>query len=147
MIIPVQINHLEEIVTIEDSSFNKPWTRNQINNDIQSDINSENWVYLVDELLVGYIFGGIIHDEFHLNNIAVHPKYLRRSIGKELIQHVISRIISQDVKVVLLEVSTKNIPANKCYQSIGFIPMGIRKDYYSKGDDAILYNLDLTKNG
>ena len=121
--------------------------RNQIMNDIQSDTISENWMYIMDKLVVGYIFGWIIHDEFHLNNIAVHPKYLRRSIGKELIQDVISRIISQDVKVVLLEVSTKNIPANKCYQSIGFIPMGIRKDYYSKGDDAILYSLDLIING
>ena len=90
---------------------------------------------------------GKIHDEFHLNNIAVHPEYLRRSIGKELIRHIISRVISRDIKVILLEVSSNNIPAQKCYKSLGFTQMGIRKDYYSKGDDAILYYLDLIKNG
>ena len=52
-----------------------------------------------------------------------------------------------DVKVILLEVSAKNIPAQKCYKSLDFNQKLIRKDYYSKGDDAILYNLDLTKNG
>ena len=147
MIVPAKLYHLEEIIAIENSAFNKPWTRNQIKNDIQSDMDSENWVYIMDELVVGYIFGWLIHDEFHLNNIAVHPEYLRRSIGKELILHIISRVISHDIKVILLEVSANNISAQKCYQSLGFIQMGIRKDYYSKGDDAILYNLDLTKNG
>ena len=78
-----------------------------------------------------------------MNNIALNPDYLRRSIGTKLLKHVISRVISRDVKVIILEVSANNIPAQKCYQSIGFTLMGIRADYYSKGDDAILYNLDL----
>jgi len=40
----------------------------------------------MDKLVAGYIFGWIIQDEFHLNNIDVHPEYIRRSIGKELIK-------------------------------------------------------------
>ncbi len=147
MIIPVELYHLEEIIAIENSAFNKPWTKNQIKNDILSDTDSENWVYIMGELVAGYIFGWIIHDEFHLNNIAVHSEYLRRSIGKELILHIISRVLSHDIKVILLEVSANNIPAQKCYKSLGFTQRGIRKDYYSKGDDAILYYLDLIKNG
>ena len=147
MIIPTALYHLEEIVNIENSVFNKPWTRNQIKNDIQSDLDSENWVYLINELVAGYIFGWIIHDEFHLNNIAVHPEYFRRSIGKELLRHIISRGLFCDIKVILLEVSANNISAQNCYKSLGFTQIGIRKDYYSKGDDAILYNLDLIKNG
>ncbi len=143
MIIPVELYHLEEIIAIENSAFNKPWTKNQIKNDILSDTDSENWVYIMDEMVIGYIFGWIIHDEFHLNNIAVHPEYLRRNIGKELILHIISRVLSLDIKVILLEVSANNIPAKKCYKSLGFTQRGIRKDYYSKGDDAILYYLDL----
>ena len=147
MIAPVQLHHLEEIAAIENISFEKPWSKLQIQSDIQSEMDSENWVYLMDELVVGYIFGWIVMDEFHLNNIAVHPDYLRRNIGKKLIQHIISRVISRDIKVVLLEVSANNIPAQKCYQSAGFTQMGVRKDYYSKGDNAILYHLDLATNG
>ena len=143
MILPAKLHHLEEIYAIENISFKKPWSKIQIQHDIQSERSSENWVYLMDEWVVGYIFGWIVLDEFHLNNIAVHPGYLRRNIGKKLIQHIISRVISRDIKVVLLEVSANNIPAQKCYQSVGFTQMGIRKDYYSMGDDAILYNLDL----
>ena len=147
MIVPAKLHHLEEISAIENNSFKKPWSKIQIQSDIQSEIDSENWVYIMGELVVGYIFVRIILDEFHLNNIAVHPEYLRRSIGKELIRHIISRVIYRDIKVILLEVSANNIPAQKCYKSLGFTQMGIRKDYYSKGDDAILYYLDLIKNG
>ena len=43
----------------------------------------------------------------------------------------------------LLEVSINNITARKCYKSLGFIQVGIRKNYYSKGDDAILYDLEI----
>ena len=143
MIAPAQLHHLEEIVAIENISFKKPWSKIQIQSDIQSEMDSENWVYLMDELVVGYIFGWIILDEFHLNNIAVHPDFLRRSIGKKLLQHIIVRVISRNIKVILLEVSTNNIPAQKCYKSIGFTPMGRREDYYAKGEDAILYYLDI----
>ena len=147
MIVPAQLHHLEEISAIENSSFKQPWSKTQIQSDIQSEMDSENWVYLMDKLVVGYILGRIMLDEFHLNNVAVHPDYLRRTIGKKLIQHIISRVISSDIKSVLLEVSANNIPAQKCYQSVGFTQMGVRKDYYSKGDDAILYSLDLITNG
>ena len=147
MIIPVQLHHLDEIVSIENCAFNQPWTKNQFLNDIQSKLDSENWVYVIDEMVGGYIFGWIIQGEFHLNNIAVHPEYLRRSIGKNLIQHIIARVILRNIGVILLEVSAENIPARKCYQSLGFNQMGIRKDYYSKGDDAILYNLELNTDG
>ena len=147
MIVPAELQHLEGIITIENTAFNKPWTRNHIMNDIQSDTDSENWVYIIDELVARYIFGWIIHDEFHLNNIAVHPEYLRRNIGKGLIRHIISRVISHDIMVILLEVSANNILAQECYKSLGFTITEIRNDYYSKGNDALLYNLDLIKNG
>ena len=147
MIIPAQLIHLDGIVSIENSAFNKPWTKNQFMKDIESELDSENWIYVIDKLIVGYIFGWIIQSEFHLNNIAVHPEYLRRSIGKNLIQHIIARVILRNIGVILLEVSAENIPARKCYQSLGFNQMGIRKDYYSKGDDAILYNLELNTDG
>ena len=147
MIIPAQLHHLNDIIFIEKSAFNQPWTKNQFMNDIQSELDSENWVYVINELVTGYIFGWIIQGEFHLNNIAVHPEYLRRSIGKNLIQHIIARVILRNVGVILLEVSAENIPGRECYQSLGFNQMGIRKDYYSKGDDAILYNLELNTDG
>ena len=143
MIISAQLSQLDEIVEIENSSFEKPWKRSQLMDDLRNNIDSENWVFVQDEKVVGYIFGWIIQNEFHLHNIAVHPNYLRKKIGQKLINYIISKVADQKVNVILLEVSVNNIPARKCYQSLDFFEVGVRKDYYSKGDDAILYNLEI----
>ena len=81
MIISAQLSHLDEIVAIENGSFEKPWSRKQIKDDIQANINSENWVFTLDRKVVGYIFGWIAQNEFHLHNIAVHPDHLRKKLA------------------------------------------------------------------
>ena len=82
-------SHLNEILNIEKIVFTKPWSRKQLQNDLVLSDNSENWVYIEDQKVAGYILGWKVMDEFHLNNIAVHPSYLRQGICKSLINHVI----------------------------------------------------------
>ena len=57
MIQPANKNHLNEILDIEKIVFNKPWTREQLQNDLVLSVNSENWVYMEDKQVVGYILG------------------------------------------------------------------------------------------
>ena len=147
MIVNASINHLNQIMYIENSSFQMPWSTKQIENDIKSKSKTENWVYIKKGKVLGYIFGDIILDEYHINNIATHPDFLRIGIGTKLITHIILKLRLQDIKIVLLEVSVSNIVAQYYYDSLGFFPVGNRKDYYGKGNDAILYNLDINKYG
>ena len=56
MIISAHLNQLDKIVLIENSLFENPWTRNQIQGDIQANIRSKNWVYTLDGKVVGYNF-------------------------------------------------------------------------------------------
>ena len=143
MICSARINQLDDILSIERKSFTRPWTRNQITKDLQNGFNSENWVYKLNGNVIGYIFVSKIEDQFHLNNIAVHPDFLGQKIGSSLIKHIIMRAKNRKVNIILLEVSINNITARKCYKSLGFIQVGIRKNYYSQGDDAILYDLEI----
>jgi len=143
LICSARINQLEDILSIERISFTRPWTRNQIIKDLQNGFNSENWVYKLNGNVIGYIFVSKIEDQFHLNNIAVHPDFLGQKIGSSLIKHIIMRAKNRKVNIILLEVSINNITARKCYKSLGFIQVGIRKNYYSQGDDAILYDLEI----
>ncbi len=143
MICCAKINQLDDILSIERISFSKPWTRHQIKQDLQTCFNSENWVYKLNGNVIGYIFVSKIEDQFHLNNIAVHPEFLGQKIGSSLIKHIIMRAKVRKVNIILLEVSVNNISASRCYKSLGFTQVGIRKNYYSKGDDAILYDLEI----
>jgi len=147
MIYPAEEFYLEEILDIESMVFSHPWTRNQLKNELKSGPNSENWIYMEDQQIVGYLLGWKILDEFHLNNIAVHSNFQRKHIGSSLIQHVVGRLVNQDIHRIYLEVSSENIPARELYDSMDFQQNGVRRDYYAKGDHAILYHLDLIENG
>ena len=139
-------SHLNGILDIEKIVFTKPWTREQLKNDLVLSTNSENWVYMEDQQVVGYILGCKVMDEFYLNNIAVHSDFQRRHIGRLLIEHVKNRLQSQNIQRIYLEVSGENKPAQRLYESTGFQMKGLRRDYYATGEHAFLYHLNLVDN-
>ena len=64
--------------------------------------------------------------------------------GIELIfSHCLDNLIKSQVKSIQLEVSSLNLVAQKFYKNLNFTDIGIRKDYYSKNEHALLYILEL----
>ena len=142
MIVSASHEYLEQILNIERSSFSKPWTEYHFKTDLNNKI-SVNWVYLNNIQVIGYLFGWHVMDEYHLNNIAVAKRFRENGTAIHLLKNMVSYLNDIEVKSVLLEVSSSNLPAKKLYEKIGFVPQGERKDYYSKRDDAILYILEI----
>jgi ribosomal-protein-alanine N-acetyltransferase len=57
---------------------------------------------------------------------------------------VVAEARSHSVVRVMLEVRRSNLPAQKLYQSIGFLTTGVRRGYYSDdGEDALAMSLDV----
>lgn len=148
MIIQPTLDHLEDILRIERSSFRRPWSRVHFENDINRKDISCNYVYVGDnKTVLAFLFGYKIIDEFHLNNIAVNPDFRRRKIGSDMLNYLIDQMTKLCVNTIKLEVSARNEAAIHLYKSKGFYPVGIRNDYYSKGDDAILFSMEIKSNG
>ena len=147
MIVQVQSKHLSDIIKIEKLSFNHPWSEMHFKKDIKKNDISINWVMVEDGKVIGYIFGWLIENEYHLNNIAVHPQHRRKGIATKLLLKLINSVKIKNAEKLFLEVRADNVPAKKLYKSFGFTAMGVRKNYYDKGNDAILYNLELIENG
>ena len=141
MIISASQNHLVGILNIERESFSKPWTEYHFKRDLNNKI-SVNWVYQNDNHVVGYLFGWKVMDEYHLNNIAIAKSFRRNGIGVHLLKNMLSYLKDLKVKSVFLEVSSSNLPARTLYEKMNFVPQSERKDYYNKGDDAVLYTLE-----
>jgi len=142
MIILASQNHLAEILNIERKSFSKPWSEYHFNSDLNNKI-SVNWVYLNNNQVIGYLFGWHVMDEYQLNNIAVAKSFREDGTAIHLLNNMVSYLNDIKVKSVLLEVSSSNLPARKLYEKMGFVLQGKRKDYYIKGDDAVLYSLEI----
>ena len=136
------INHLDEIISIENNIFNQPWSKVHFVKDLQLEI-SFNIVCIEGENCIGYLFGYFIEDEYHLNNIAIKKSYQRRGFAKKMLNYIIEKCKDQQINKIMLEVRCDNIPAIKLYDSMGFYKINVRKNYYKKGKDAFLYNLDI----
>ena len=142
MIVSASHKHLEQILIIEQSSFQNPWSEYHFRSDLNNKI-SINWVYLNNIQVIGYLFGWHVMDEYHLNNIAIGKQFRGNGAAIHLLKNMISYLNDIKVYSVLLEVSSSNLPARKLYEKMGFVSQGERKDYYTKWDDAVLYTLEI----
>jgi len=77
--------------------------------------------------------------EIEIYNIAVHSKYRREGIGRDLISACIKWAGRDKPKSVWLEVRESNLGAIKFYTNIGFEVVGRRKNYYhAPTEDALI---------
>ncbi len=79
---------------------------------------------------IGHIYANIVADQADILSFIIKNKYRRQGFGTILFCKFITTLKSKGVKEFFLEVSEKNVGAQKFYNRFGFIKIGIRKDYY-----------------
>ena len=82
---------------------------------------------------VGFSLVRVVADESELLLLAVSPHHRRRGIGGSLVRDFLDRSRNEGVARVHLEVRDGN-PAIGMYRTIGFSPVGRRKNYYQGSD-------------
>ena len=130
---------IDQLMAIEEMCYDHPWPREAFSEEIEQDEVGAGIVAEEDGIIVGYLTGLAVVDEFHLHNIAVHPDYRGQGIGRSLIEALEALCERKEYKRVILEVRKDNESARRLYLSRGFEAVGIRKDYYGPGQDAHLY--------
>ncbi|SCY74173.1 ribosomal protein S18-alanine N-acetyltransferase [Alkaliphilus peptidifermentans] len=138
---------LNDVMYIEENSFPIPWTKASFEKEIKSNICARYYVAVLADKIVAYLGMWIIIDEAHITNIAVHPQFRGKKIGKKIVEEVIKEAIGLGIARMTLEVRKNNITAQGLYRSLGFLPCGIRPGYYSdNGEDAVIMWKELKTN-
>lgn len=89
--------------------------------------------------VIGFLTASWICDTADLTNIAVVPAFQQQGIAFLLLEFLIRKLKESGMKTVFLEVRQSNFPAIALYEKSGFVPVGIRKNFYQHPDeDAIL---------
>lgn len=55
-----------------------------------------------------------------VHTLAVHPQFLARGVGRQLMEFAIAHARAQGMRAVRLDVNEKNVPAIRLYESLGF---------------------------
>jgi len=134
------VEHLDEVLAIENDSFPIPWLRHAFLYEIFYN-NVAHYVVALDdnEEVVGYCGMWVIIDEAHITNLAVRRDLRNRKIGSLLMKEMMRRAAQKGVKKMTLEVRPSNLAARRLYEKLGFKQFGLRKRYYvDNNEDAII---------
>ena len=86
--------------------------------------------------LAGYIILLDSIDVYEVIKIAISPNYRKKGLGKKLLSFVLDDLD----KNLILEVRVSNGSAINLYEGLGFEKINIRKGYYGDtGEDGIVY--------
>lgn len=137
---------LSTVVEIERRAFAQPWPPDFFLQELRLEFSR---IFLaqvsppVPRRLAGYICRWLTAGELHVLNVAVHPDWRRRGIGRRMVEHVIAEALGAGAKRAFLEVRRHNVPAIALYESLGFREVGRRHNYYGPGEDALVMARDL----
>lgn len=131
---------LPEVMEIERLSFNSPWSQGLFLHELKVPFSRVRVMRLANNgrKLVGYVCWWVVGPEVHLLNLAVHPDYRRSGLGRTLLELVLGDAGAVHAESVSLEVETDNARAQSLYRSYGFEECGLRKNYYGRGQHALI---------
>ncbi|KAK9453982.1 acyl-CoA N-acyltransferase [Dipodascopsis uninucleata] len=103
---------------------------------------------LKTESVIGVVVGKLApHRDIKLRGyiamLAVATEYRGRGIAKELVKHVLDKLVELDADEVVLETETSNKAAIALYENFGFVRSKSMHRYYINSNDAFRFVLPL----
>ena len=144
----MQPQDLRQVLEIERCSFDNPWTSALFLQELRIPFSR---ILVVrpaggpHEPIVGYLCRWFVADEIHVLNVAVHPQYRRLGLGAVLLGEAMREARSGQAEAVTLEVRRSNEAAQRLYAGFGFEEVGVRRNYYGRGEDALIMRLPLRR--
>ena len=126
-----------KISGILQDEFDDFWNPSILKGELKSS-NSEYIVAILNEEIVG--FAGIIitPDDTQITNIVTKKNKRKNGIGRKLLEKLIEMSKKHNKASISLEVNENNIAAITLYESLEFVRVGLRKNYYNGKDNAII---------
>ncbi len=139
---PMTMDDFEVIKNILQTDFDDLWNSEIL----KEELSSNNSKYIVaknkdNNTIVGFAGIKIIMDEAELMNIVTRKSTRHQGIAKAMMDALISMCNTNNVKILNLEVNTKNTIAINLYKKYNFKEVGLRKKYYNNTYDALLMSL------
>ena len=126
-----------------DSNTISLWNKKQWSNEFRKE-GIKVFGLLLSNFLIGICVVQVVLDEAQINFFAVKNKFRKKGFGTYLMNYLIKECEKLNVNKLFLEVSNTNLTAEKFYNRFDFYTVGIRRNYYKDGSDALLKEKKLT---
>jgi ribosomal-protein-alanine N-acetyltransferase len=138
-VVPMRRRHLRTVLRIESQVYPRPWSLSLFMSELALRSSRAYYVARVNGMVVGYAGLMMSGDDGHVTTIAVDPVWHRHKIGTRLLLTLAREAIRRGAANLTLEVRVTNAGAQELYRRFGFVPAGIRKNYYVEtNEDALV---------
>ncbi len=138
----MQMEDLDQVMSIEEENFSVPWTRDGY----ASYLMKGEGLFLTAEekgTVLGYCGVILMPPEGDITNVSVSLTARGRGIGRALVEEMLRQTEERGISTLFLEVRRSNAAAIHLYQKQGFTEVGVRKNYYQKPtEDALIMRRD-----
>lgn len=135
-IVEMKKEHLDVLIA-ELKEYDEFWNEKILIDEFQNE-NSEYFVLIDREKIIGFAGLWFNIDEAHIMNIAVKKEYRKNGFGTKLLEFLIVKAKEKNKICITLEVRDDNIPAILLYEKFNFEKIGTRKKYYNAENDALI---------
>ncbi len=138
-LLPMRRRHLKSVIAIEERIFPSPWSIGLYLSELSQPTTRAYYVARVAPDVDGYAGMMMVVGEAHVTNVGVAPEWQRRGIGRRLLLQLAKEARQRSAQHLTLEVRVSNLGAQELYHEFGFVPAGIRKNYYAEvNEDALI---------
>lgn len=134
----MQVADIDSVLSIEHLCFPTPWSRFAF----QTELTENHFaLYIVGKVagrIVAYAGTWIILDEAHITNVAVHPDWQGKGLGRDMLLALLACTKTRGATRATLEVRRHNPQAQQLYLKYGFTFQGVRPGYYTDTDEDAL---------
>lgn len=138
-LVPMEMDHVDTIVEIENESFPIPWTRAAFEYDLSQNKLANYWTLMQGDEIIGYVGIWLFDRIAHLTTICLREQFRGMGTGEWLLLETMRLGSDLGTQRFTLEVRESNEVAIKLYEKVGFRIVGRREKYYKEiGEDALV---------
>ncbi len=143
---PMSVNDLEQVVALEQEAFaggvHNPWSYSLFEDELAQP--GRTWWIAHDRgEVIGFAGGMRAGDTLEVLDVAVAPARQREGIARRLVRRIAYDGHVLGAQNITLEVAEGNVAGQALYTSLGFEQVGRRREYYGKGNDALIMTAEL----
>ena len=132
---PADVPHVS---ALEQRIYPEPWSEGVFLDELAQP--SRVYLLAVDgEEVVGYGGMMIVFEDAHITTVSVSPGVRGGAVATQLMMRLTDAALTTDAEHLTLEVRMSNDAAQSLYRKFGFVPVGVRKDYYLNEDALIMW--------
>jgi len=135
---------IEDVLIVENLSHRNPWSEGIFKDCLRVGYYCP--MFKNDDEIIAYGVMSSVANEAHVFNICVAINFRGQGWGMKMMQHLLDVAKEKEAKSAFLEVQPSNEVAIELYNKLGFLEVGIRKDYYpakNGREDALIFARDI----